>query len=68
MIYLLVTGAYGCVVGAKIHQIKAENPLIGFGANIIGRDVVEDLTIRDFGIGSFFTTSPAFWIGLRLTE
>lgn len=65
--YLVVTGGYGVVVGRDIAKAK-NNPFAAVGATLVGRDAVERLAIAQMNVPAWATTSPAFWIALRLTE
>jgi hypothetical protein len=66
--YLALSGLYGYQVGRVISRAKASNTYIAIAFNMIGREETEEYAINRLGVPKFITESPAFWLGLRLSE
>lgn len=65
--YFGATALFGYEVGKQIAAAK-NNPLVGLGSAMIGRDATESFAVRQSRLPKLVTASPSFWWALRLTE
>ncbi|HEX3369321.1 MAG TPA: hypothetical protein VHS56_07100 [Candidatus Cybelea sp.] len=65
--YLVLTAVWGVALGHQIYVAK-ENPLVGIGSEMVGRDATEAFAIRRLHVPEFVTKSPTFWAALRIAE
>lgn len=65
--YLVLTAIWGVAMGRQISVAK-ENPLVGIGAEMVGRDATEEYAIRRLRVPQLVTKSPTFWAALRISE
>jgi hypothetical protein len=68
IVYLGLSGLYGYRVGRAIYEAKASNTYIAIASNMVGREDTERYAINRLQVPAFITESPAFWLGLRLSE
>jgi hypothetical protein len=67
-VYLAATAYVGYQVGHGIFLAKSSNALVAIGANLAGREFVEQQAILAAKLPDYVTDSPSFWWALRITE
>jgi hypothetical protein len=65
--YLVLTAVWGVALGHQIFVAK-ENPMVGMGSEMVGRDATEEYAIRRLHVPELVTKSPTFWAALRISE
>jgi hypothetical protein len=65
--YILITALCGYQVGRQIDAAK-NNPFVGLGSAMIGRDATETFAVHQSHLPRIVTASPVFWMALRAAE